>query len=352
MIKRFLIKGWPFLLALLTFLTTGLANQFPSLVEKYYSRGIYPFFAEIFSFLSGMVPFSLWESFWILILFMLSMAIILVIFKKIKPGVFFLRLFQSLALIYTFFYISWGFNYFRLKIENRTGWEMPAPDEATFRQALDTIISKANKNYSVIYYSDYKSIDSLVEKSYTRNFEFFDVDYPNGFRMPKEMMFSSFFAKSGISGYFGPFFNEVHVNKFVLPMEYGFVLAHEKAHQFGITEEAEANFAAFIICTTSENRKLQYSGYLQLLSYFLADAHHLPDRNEYVYKIDSLVIQDLKAQRKHWRIMENKTMDRIQTAANNVYLKTNKIKEGVDNYNRVVSLVVKWIVDPKKKPAH
>ena len=350
MIKRFIFKGWPFLLALLTFCTTGLADLHQPFVEKYYSRGVYPLFAEIFSFFSRMVPFSLWESFWLVIIFCLTVGIILVLIKKLKFWSFVLRLFQALALIYVFFYLSWGFNYFRPKIESRTGWKMPAPDEAIFREAFDTIISETNKNYSIIVYSDYRSIDSLVEQSYEKHFEFFNLNYPNGFRLPKEMIFSSFFAKSGISGYFGPFFNEVHVNKFVLPMEYPFVLAHEKAHQFGITEEAEANFAAFMICTTSDDRRLRYSGYVQLISYFLSDAHHLKDRNEYVYKIDSLVIQDIKAQRKHWRSVENKTLDKVQTAANNVYLKTNKIKEGVDNYNRVVSLVIHWLMDQKKKP--
>ena len=161
------------------------------------------------------------------------------------------------------------------------------------------------------------------------------------------MLLSSIFAKSGVSGYFGPFFNEIHVNRFVLPMEYPFTLAHEKAHQFGITEEAEANLAAFIICTGSDDPRLQYSGNVQLLAYFLSDAHQLQDRNDYVNKIDSLVKEDILYQRKHWRNLENKTFDKIQTAANNVYLKTNRVDGGVKNYNRVVSLVISWYMNQK-----
>jgi len=88
---------------------------------------------------------------------------------------------------------------------------------------------------------------------------------------------------------------------------------------------------------------------MQLLLYFLADAHQLKDRKEYVNRIDSLVIKDIQAQRKHWQDLENKTIDKVQTAANNVYLKTNKIKEGVKNYNKVVSLVITWYFNNKQR---
>ncbi len=347
MIKRAVKIGWPFILALLIFCGTALAGQHPSIIEKYYSRGFYPFIATIFSFFSRLIPFSIWEIFWIVSFSILAISLLLVLVRKLKLGTFLLRLFQILAILYSFFYLSWGFNYFRPKIENRSKWSMPAPDEANFREVFDTIISKTNKSYSIIVNSDYKEIDALVEKSFKNNAPLFGINYPNGYRTPKKMILSSFFAKSGVSGYFGPFFNEVHVNRFVLPMEYPFVLAHEKAHQFGITEEAEANLAAFIICSGSEDQRLRYSGNVQLLSYFLSDAHQLQDRNEYANKIDSLVKKDILYQRKHWHSLENKTLDKVQTAANNVYLKTNRIKDGVNNYNRVVSLVISWYLNQK-----
>jgi hypothetical protein len=347
MIKRAVKIGWPFVLALLIFFITLLASHEPSLIEKYYSRGLYPFIAAVSSFFSRLIPFSLWEIFWILSFAALVIAIILVIARELKLWIFLLRLFQIAAILYSFFYLSWGFNYFRPKIESRSGWNLPKPDESVFREVFDTLITKTNQSCCVIVNSDYPAIDSLVEKSFKSHAPAFGIKYPNGYRVPKKMILSSLFAKSGVSGYFGPFFNEVHVNRFVLPMEYPFVLAHEKAHQFGITEEAEANLAAFIICSGSDDRRLQYSGNVQLLSYFLSDAHQLQDRNKYVNKIDSLVKEDILYQRKHWRNLENKTFDKIQTAANNVYLKTNRIDDGVKNYNRVVALVISWYLNQK-----
>lgn len=348
MIRRILYKTWPLLLAAITFITVEVAVSHPLFIERYYTKALYPLIAASISYLSSTIPFSIWDVFWIVVTLTLIAALIFVLLKKLKITLFLLRLFQLLAILYCFFYLSWGFNYFRPKIEARSGWDKPAPTEANFREIFDTIIAKTNRSYSVIAYSDYKILDTLIEKSYKSNASFFGIHYPNGYRTPKKMILSSFFAKSGVSGYFGPFFNEIHLNSFLLPTEYPFVLAHEKAHQFGISEEAEANLAAFIVCSTSGDRRLQYSGNLQLLTYFLYDARQLSDRHKYVERIDSLVVKDILTQRRHWHSMENKTLDKVQTAANNAYLKSNKIKEGVKNYNRVVSLVISWYLNNER----
>jgi hypothetical protein len=340
--KHIVSKIWPFVLALFTFVAGKIGVNNPGIIERYYSEGLYPSIASTFSSFSNSVSFSIWDIFWIITTLLLITALFLVLIKRLKFSVFILRLFQFAAIIYSFFYISWGFNYFRPKIENRIGWEKPKQDDAYFREILDSIIVMTNKSYSTIKFSDYKAIDSLLENSYRKNSANLKINYPNGSRRPKTMILSSIFAKSGVSGYFGPFFNEIHLNSYLLPIEYPFVLAHEKAHQFGITEESEANFAAYVICTTSKDRRLEYSGNLQLLLYFLSDAHQLKDRKEYVARIDSLVIKDIQNQRKHWKDLENKTLDEVQTAANNAYLKTNRIKEGIKNYNKVVSLVIDW----------
>jgi hypothetical protein len=87
---------------------------------------------------------------------------------------------------------------------------------------------------------------------------------------------------------------------------------------------------------------LQYSGNVNLLLYFLSDASHLKDVKDYIRKIDKKVIVDLRFQRRHWQGLQNKTLDQVQTAANNAYLKTNNIEEGVKNYNQVVALVISY----------
>ena len=68
------------------------------------------------------------------------------------------------------------------------------------------------------------------------------------------------------------FFNEFHVNKKVLPLEYPVIFAHEKAHQFGVTAESEANFYAWLVCRQSDSQVLNYSANLFILRYFFSQA--------------------------------------------------------------------------------
>jgi hypothetical protein len=339
--KIFLIT-WPFLLALVVFVGIRIAIHHSTFVESVYSERIYPIIAATFSFISHFIPFSLWDIFWLLAILAMIAALILVILRKIGFGWYVLRIIQFAALLYSFFYISWGFNYFRPKIEDRLNWVKQPANEILFRSVLDTLIDQTNKNYISFTSTDFTEFNTLIEESYHRNAARLDILYPNGARRPKKMIFSSFFAKVGVSGYFGPFFSEIHLNSYNLPMDYPFVLAHEKAHQFGFTSEAEANLVAFVICTKSEDQHVRYSGYQSLLLYFLKDASRMMDYKDFISKIDTVVIKDFHMRQKYYQGLENKQLSKVQTKANDIYLKANRIEKGVKNYNQVVSLVTGW----------
>ena len=345
--KKIILLLWPFFICALVFLSTIFAVRNSGLIEHYYSKGIYPFISKFFSFFSSLVPFSLWDVFWILTILLIISGLGLVVFRKMKFGRYILRIAQLLALLYSLFYILWGYNFFRPRIETRIGWEKSKTDEMIFRSILDSLIIQTNYNYTAIFSSDYSDIDMLVEESYRKNSPELGISYPNGKRRPKTMLLSSFFIKSGVTGYFGPFFNEIHVNHYLLPVDYPFVLAHEKAHQFGITSEAEANLYAFIICITSEDQRLRYSGYQFLLLYFINDATQMKDYKDYLNKIDSRVRKDLRFRQDYYQGKLNKRLSNMQTAANNTYLKVNHIEKGVKNYNQVVSLVMSWYNNSK-----
>ena len=62
-----------------------------------------------------------------------------------------------------------------------------------------------------------------------------------------------------------------------LPM----VVAHEKAHQRGITHEGEANFAAFLACAQPANTTyFRYAAYLFATRYLLSEASNYLPRDE------------------------------------------------------------------------
>jgi hypothetical protein len=341
-LRKIIGNSIPFVLAVLVFLGTRIAIKHPLVVEHFYSEMIYPVIAGLFSSVSRLIPFSIWDAFWAVTLLLIIAGLVLVIIKRIKPGRYSLRVIQFLVLLYSIFYFVWGFNYFRPGIETRIGWESPKTNMSVFRSAFDTIILNSNLYRTSMSESDYQSIDKKVEESYKKNSKRLGINYPNGSRRPKTMIFSSFIAKLGVTGYFGPFFNEINLNRYLFPVDYPFTLAHEKAHQFGIASEAEANLMAFIICTTSDDPRLEYSGYMNVLLYFLSDARKQRADREFLMKIDEPVMKDLQLRRKYYADLQREKLSEMQTAANNAYLKSNHIKSGVRNYNQVVALILSY----------
>lgn len=340
--SRILVNVIPFLIGIITFGCVRYSIYHPEAVEKYYSSGIYPVIADSISFFSNLITVSLWDIFWIVLTLIVITGVILVIIRKLSLKLYLLRFAQMASIFYTLFYLTWGLNYFRPSMDERLGWVSSRIDEAQFKIVLDSLIAGTNRNYCETDYSDYPVLETSIEESYFVWSKQLGLRWPTGKRMPKTILISSLFAKSGISGYFGPLFNEVHVNHYQLPVDYAFTVAHEKAHQFGIANEAEANMAAFIVCTGSGDRRVRYSGYLHIMMYFLEDAMQLNDYHDFIKKIDKDVRDDLSFRRSYYDNLRNKSMERLQDSANDTYLRTQHIEKGIKNYNQVVSLIMRW----------
>ncbi len=331
--------------AVITFGLTQLAYRFPPVTEKWYSQKIYPLVAKIISPVSSRIPVSLDDLFYILLIFAFLALIILLIFRKISLKLTGKIILNVLAATYILFYVLWGFNYFRNDLYQRLNLSRHEPDTKKFVTQLNKLVDETNKSWISFEKWDKKEVDLAVEKSYQKLAPVLKISYPAGKRRAKPITVSWFFAQAGISGYYGPFFNEVHVNSYILPVEYPFILAHEKAHQFGITNEAEANFYAWLVCTKSKSKQLQYSANLHVLQYFLYQGYQLEEYPEIIAKLDKKVKQDLQIIREHWMNMRNEKIDEAASKVNDFYLKTNKIKEGVKEYSGVVKFVMDYSND-------
>ena len=115
MMKKLILKKFykylPVIIAVLVFISTRIAARNPGFVEKYYSDGVYPVIAVALSSISSIFSFSIWDLFWAAAILLLIAGIFLTIFRKIKPGIFFLRFIQGVSILYVWLYISWGYNY-------------------------------------------------------------------------------------------------------------------------------------------------------------------------------------------------------------------------------------------------
>jgi hypothetical protein len=329
----------------ITFVLTELAARNPEIVEKYYTQGIYPVIAKFLSFFSSLFPYSLGDLFYGLLILSPVMLILFVVLKRISLNFALKFGLNIIALVYISFYFLWGFNYYRSDLNQRLGTSQQKPDTEDFVRVFENLVEQVNLSRTDFENITKAEIDFLVEVSFKKWAPVLKLQYPLGKRRVKEITLSRFFAQAGISGYYGPFFNEIHINRHNLLLEYPFVLAHEKAHQFGITSEAEANFYAWVVCTQSESKHLQYSANLAIFRYFLYQGSQLKELPQILDKLDEGVKADFRKLREHWLELRNEKIDQAASKMNDAYLKTNKIEKGIQDYTGVVKHVMDFSAD-------
>lgn len=321
--------------------------SFSPALSEWYMRVVYPAVAALLSFISGLFPFSLYDLFLIAAVLWLLMLIRFAIARRTGLVRFLFSLLRFVTVIVAWFYFSWGIAYFREDFHTRSNVEGILYDSEQFREFAVRFIDQANRSYAGRTGMNPAGMDKDVirqeiESVYWKLHRPLQIAYPNGKRRVKPMLFEPLYSKTGVSGYFGPFFNEIHVNNYSLNFTYPFTLAHEMAHQFGVGPESEANLYAFVVCATSNNERVRYSAYASTLRYVLNDVYRfLPDEYESIYlSVRPEILADLKRNREHWLAARDESLSNAQDKVYDAYLKTNKVSSGQVNYSEVVGLLV------------
>lgn len=336
------------ILAICTFICTEIAAVHPGVVEYIYSQGIYPYIAKVLSTLSRIMPFSIDDTFYALLVVWLSVILALVLFKRISAKKFLLYLISTLSFIYVAFYWLWGFNYYRNDLEKRLSLEIATADSTDLMHVFMHIIDECNRSYSILDSSDYLYYQEMIELEYYKQADYLQIDEDLCNVQVKNITLSRFFAAATIGGYYGPFFSEVHLNTYLLTVEYPVILAHEMAHQLGITDESEANFYAWYVCSQCVDIRIQYSGHLHLFAYFLPQVYSLDGVEEALALLRPEVKSDYRRHIQHWRSLMRKDVEDIAHKVNDAYLKTNKVEGGIADYDGVIKHVMNYYRTVKK----
>ena len=311
-------------------------------LSEWYMIKIYPSVATFLSTISSLFPFSVYDVFIVIAVLYLLKLILFLIIRRTSFKSFLFSLVRFVTILIAWFYFSRGISYFRKDYYSRTNIQETTFNATNLREFASHFISQANNSYVEFEVMEKEEIRKEIERTYSHVHEPLVLNYPNGKRRAKKMIFESMFTKMGISGYYGPFFNEIHINNYSLNFTYPFTLAHEMAHQFGIAKESEANLYAFIVCANSEDERIRYSAYVSVISYLLNDVRALiPDEYEEILNsVKPEIIEDLQRNRQHWLSARNETLSDVQNKAYDAYLKGNRISSGRENYSEVVGLLI------------
>lgn len=320
-----------------------------------YSQYVYPVISKILIAFSSHLPFSLGDVF---ITLSIVALILIPIYRRIRFHVRWKRLLLSdgeyLLWIYVWFYLAWGLNYSQPNFYRRAHIAPAKYEVKSFSQFVDRYITLLNASYMVPPKEiDKAKVHDEVTRIYRQISDSLKVHTPQSYNLRvKTMLFSNFISSVGVTGYMGPFFCEFNLNGNLLPADYPATYAHEMAHLLGISNEAEANFYAYQVCTRSSDPAIRFSGYFFVMGYVLRNARKVMS-DEAFNRVKRILRPEVKYlysyQYYYWWKLYSPALGAVQNWVYDLYLKGNKIESGQKNYYQVVSLLISYEQSKRKR---
>lgn len=330
----------------------------PKVTEHFYSRGLYPYIGRITSFVNRFTSFSLSEVLIIAILVVIAGLTIWQVrelyYRRVTSRTFALSGLSKLLWVagggLISFLLVWGLNYQRQPLAVTMGFERreASVDELVVigRAIVDGINSNHREAHAGGIVEEHDGVPlgqseliSHLESAYRQEAALIGTT-GEGFGPPKPIYSSHLMTRLGVTGVYMPFTGEPNFNTEPPGFDLPYTLAHEMAHQRGFAREDEANFIAFLVCAKSSHPYIRYSGYLNSLSVLGALARVAPERyRELVNALDAGPRADLRARSRFWSRYRGRAAKWSQQV-NDAYLKANRIRSGVKNYNDAVSLII------------
>ena len=170
-----------------------------------------------------------------------------------------------LLVAYIFFFIGWGGNYYKPKLD--TYWGLPKPEVASDSTLVEYdrfLVGQLNRLAPLYRNTGFKDAEYLAEQAYRR---FTDSRTKLHGLNTKPSAFGYFLHYLGVQGYYNPWTGEAQVNRLLPSFELPFVMCHEMSHQSGVAAEDDANLMAYALCTTVPEVSFNYSGYFNIWLY-------------------------------------------------------------------------------------
>ncbi|WGD33908.1 DUF3810 domain-containing protein [Olleya sp. YS] len=330
-----------------------LAN-YPTVIERFYSNGLYPYISKLFRYVLGWLPFSFGDLLYgFSIIFMLRWLFLnrKRMYKDTKNWL--IDVFATLSIVYFAFHLFWGLNYYR----NPLHVNLNLKDEYTTEQLL-SVTKKLIEKSNAIHLDITKNDSVKVELPFTKkeilrltpnSYQALDNTFPNLKYSPKSLkksLFSVPLTYMGFSGYLNPLTNEAQVDYLIPVYKFPTTAAHEVAHQLGYAKENEANFIGFMATISNDNVYFKYSGYTFGLRHCLGEVFR---RNPQLYEeliptINKGILKNYQEVREFWDSYQN-PFEPIFRSTYSSYLKANNQANGMASYSYVVALLVNYLED-------
>lgn len=345
------IKNILALSLLLQWVLVRLAASSPQWVEKWYSRGLYPYLSGFFRRIYGWIPFSVGDLVYLGLLAFLFWWL----FRKLKtvrrriPG--FLRdLLAGFAILHGTFYLLWGLNYFREPLGTALGMSEEYSREELL-QTAEWLAARSNALQETLAGDTLTPVRLPYSQGEIREmtvaaYQNISGDFPEfTYRHPslKNSLISTALTYMGYGGYLNPFTGEAQVNGRLPLFRYPVVCGHEVGHQLGYSAENETNFIGYLVTQKNPDPYFQYAASAYGLGYCLAEINRVDslERQRITHGLHPGVRANYAEMQEFWGAYEN-PLEPVFKAVFSKYLEANRQADGIASYNRVVSLLVAY----------
>ena len=356
-------------ICLISFIVTGICGiltlvfRLSPAFSDWFNRYISQAFRFVFAKLTSFLPFSLAEIMLMLSPLILAALIVYAIKTHLQSwrsvGMYLLKVLSVVCVFAILFVTNFAAGYYGVTLSDDSKLDLDRKKvsaEELYTTALHLIedvrreaelVEFAEKDFSIMPYSISEMNRKLLDAydSFCADHDF--IAHFNS--RVKPVILSEAMSYTHITGVYSYFSGEANINVNFPDYTIPYTAAHEMAHQRGIAREDEANFIAFLVCISSDDAYIRYSGYLNLYEY-VASSLYSADPELYFEargQLPMTVRYEMSAYSKFFDKYRDSVAGEVSGTINDLYLKGNGT-EGTRSYGLVVDLAVAY--DKKQHP--
>lgn len=299
----------------------------------------------VFSRISSVFPFSLYELFlYVVIIGIIALIVTAIVFfckKKAMRAVTYLLVILLIGLSFGDVYtLSAGFSYYRSEpdlpyyeaefLKESDKDEIIAIAEYMMNDFNDLAsrMERDEEGRTVSPYSFYELSDKLAME-----YERLESDYFSGYTpRAKKITSKNIMSHMRMVGVFFAPFGEANVNPNESSYRMPATIAHELAHAKGVMRENEANLVSYWLTVTSDDDYIRYSGYNECYDVLLeiVSFYDREKASELYSRLSPLVVKEWRVQQEFWRQFD--LLDKITAKFYEFYLKLQGQNSGMGSY--------------------
>lgn len=243
----------------------------------------------------------------------------------------------------------WGIDYRASSFRDKTGFTTHPLTGEELQEAAAFFVAQANTAAASVPRDGEGRMTGEIEKLLDASLTVYDTldsRFPPlaaQSRRPKAMLFSRLMSHMGFTGVFFPYTAESNINTDQTLAFIPATIAHELAHQRGVTSEQEANFLGVTAAVTSGDPAYVYSGWLTGAVYLMNALYRAdPAAWTALYATFSESLRtDWEANAAYWAALQSPVTEASEKVYD-TYLRANGQTMGMQSYGACVDLLVAY----------